>query len=328
MNKPLISIIVPIYNVEPYLRRCLDSIANQTYTNLEIILVDDGSTDKCGQICDEYASGDKRIIVIHKENGGLSDARNVGLDIAKGEFVLFVDSDDWIDTITCEKTIRLAIREQADIVCFGYYEVFPSAVQRLKRVDVGGEISKTEAVRRLIWGTGVAVWGKLYSRILFENIRFPKGRFFEDTAFTIRLYHLSKKIYLSNYNFYYYSLRKDSLSCNRITSKGLTDLLYLWKERLEFLKQYYPDYVDKQIALILREMLIGLEILKNTSEYNAFKKEYHAFVKDNKIRIKASTKYTKIVWLYYYLQPLAFLYIKIMLLYKRYLSRYYERRGL
>ena len=95
MKQPLVSVIVPIYKVEPYLRRCLDSIVKQTYTNLEIILVDDGSPDGCPQICDEYAARDKRIIVIHKKNGGLSDARNAGLDICKGEYISFVDSDDW-----------------------------------------------------------------------------------------------------------------------------------------------------------------------------------------------------------------------------------------
>ena len=94
---PLVSIIVPIYKVEPYLRRCLDSIVNQTYTNLEIILVDDGSPDNCPQTCDEYAAKDNRIIVIHKENGGLSDARNIGLDIWKGDYISFVDSDDWVE---------------------------------------------------------------------------------------------------------------------------------------------------------------------------------------------------------------------------------------
>ena len=115
MSQPLVSIIVPIYKVEPYLRRCLDSIVNQSYTNLEIILVDDGSPDNCPQICDEYASKDNRIKVIHKKNGGLSDARNAGLDICKGEYISFVDSDDWVDEKYIETLLDLAIKENVDI---------------------------------------------------------------------------------------------------------------------------------------------------------------------------------------------------------------------
>ena len=115
MPQPLVSIIVPIYKVEPYLRRCLNSIVNQTYTNLEIILVDDGSPDGCPQICDEYAAKDKRIVVIHKKNGGLSDARNTGLDICKGEYISFVDSDDWVDEGYIEKLLSFTQKENADI---------------------------------------------------------------------------------------------------------------------------------------------------------------------------------------------------------------------
>ena len=120
MQNPLVSIIVPIYKVEPYLRRCLDSIVNQTYTNLEIILVDDGSPDGCPQICDEYAAKDKRIVVIHKENGGLSDARNAGLDICKGEYIFFIDSDDWIKTDTIEFLYKITQDKKSDIVIGDY----------------------------------------------------------------------------------------------------------------------------------------------------------------------------------------------------------------
>ena len=115
---PLISIIIPVYKVEPYLRNCLDSIVNQTNRNLEIILVDDGSPDKSGDICDAYAAADERIIVIHQNNQGVSAARNAGLDIAKGDYILFVDSDDWIEQETCEAVLDLALKNNADLVCF------------------------------------------------------------------------------------------------------------------------------------------------------------------------------------------------------------------
>ena len=120
MKQPLVSVIVPIYKVEPYLRRCLDSIVKQTYTNLEIILVDDGSPDGCPQICDEYAARDKRIVVIHKDNGGLSDARNAGLDICKGEYISFIDSDDWVANIYIEAMLKATITNNAEIFNEGY----------------------------------------------------------------------------------------------------------------------------------------------------------------------------------------------------------------
>ena len=115
MKNLLVSVIVPIYNVEKYLRKCVDSILNQTYKNLEIILVDDGSPDNCGNICDEYALSDSRIRIIHKKNGGLSDARNAGLDIARGNYILFVDSDDYIDETMVEKLYEALEKEKAEM---------------------------------------------------------------------------------------------------------------------------------------------------------------------------------------------------------------------
>ena len=122
--KSLVSVIVPIYKVEKYLNKCVDSIINQSYKNLEIILVDDGSPDKCGEICDKYAEKDSRVKVIHKENGGLSDARNAGIDIAKGDYLLFVDSDDWITSNICEVLIKNANDNLSDIIACNQYESF------------------------------------------------------------------------------------------------------------------------------------------------------------------------------------------------------------
>ena len=123
---PLISIIIPVYKVEPYLRKCLDSVVQQTYRNLEIILVDDGSPDSCGAICDEYATKDERITVIHQENKGLSAARNAGLDIATGDYIQFVDSDDWIEPDALATVLSIAEDHHVDIVCFGFNKHLPS----------------------------------------------------------------------------------------------------------------------------------------------------------------------------------------------------------
>ena len=123
-NRPIISIIVPVYNVESYLERCINSILNQTFKNFELILVDDGSTDKSGEICDSFAGYDKRIRVIHKKNGGLSSARNVGLDVSIGKYIGFVDSDDWIDEFMYEKLYRNMIKTKSDIVICNFSRVY------------------------------------------------------------------------------------------------------------------------------------------------------------------------------------------------------------
>ena len=153
MCQPKISVIVPVYKVESYLGKCLDSIIGQTYHILEIILIDDGSPDRCGEICDEYAAKDPRIHVIHQQNAGLSAARNAGLDIASGDYIMFVDSDDWVEKNTCETVLMIAQQQQADIVCYGYNEVSSS-----------GKILKSLKMRRvgiIRGGRAVFNWGKI-----------------------------------------------------------------------------------------------------------------------------------------------------------------------
>ena len=136
-NNPLVTVIVPVYKVEPYLRRCLDSIVNQTYKNLEIILIDDGSPDNCGVICDEYAENDKRIKVIHKENGGVSRARNEGINVARGEYIAFVDSDDYIEPDLVEKSCIAVEKSGSDFLKFGIYEeYYKSNGELLSREEV------------------------------------------------------------------------------------------------------------------------------------------------------------------------------------------------
>ena len=172
MSSPLVSVIVPIYKVEPYLRRCLDSIVNQTYRKLEIILIDDGSPDKSPQICDEYAAKDSRIKVIHKENGGLSDARNVGLDICKGKFFSFVDSDDWINERYIDILLNIAIETKADITIGEHKRIYDNQpfFDEKENVQI---LSSQEALNILFQRTHLSFilsWGKLYRNILFSDI--------------------------------------------------------------------------------------------------------------------------------------------------------------
>lgn len=235
MPNPLVSIIVPIYKVEPYLRRCLDSIVNQTYTNLEIILVDDGSPDGCPQICDEYAAKDKRIVVIHKENGGLSDARNAGLDICKGEYVSFVDSDDWVHKKYIEELIKIAIKKNADITIGNHFLAHEGYIDKAAPFK-SSTYSKKEAIKKIItqqtlpWG---ASWGKIYKKRIFCKYKFPIGKIHEDDYTSYKFVYEAKKILCINQYLYYYFQRDNSIS-KADTTYDFTDVM---EEQFTFLCQ-------------------------------------------------------------------------------------------
>ena len=214
MDNPLISIIVPIYKVEKYLSKCVESIVHQTYENLEIILVDDGSPDRCGKMCNEYAAKDSRIKVIHKINGGLSDARNVAIDIAKGEYITFVDSDDYVLPDYIESLYVNLKKYDADI-----------SVSLLKTVNEKGvlgteqkayydcALSVKEAMDAMFYQQmfDTQACCKLYKARLFEHIRYPIGLLFEDLPTTYKLILKSKRIAYTNRQDYMYLLRSDSI---------------------------------------------------------------------------------------------------------------------
>lgn len=213
--QPLISIIVPCYKVEKYLPKCIDSIINQTYSNLEIFLVDDGSPDESGKICEEYADKDERIKVIHKVNGGLSDARNVAIDIATGDYILFIDSDDFVALNHVEHLFNMIQRTNADIAvewAQTFYEGTEPIIDSLedkKEIVFDSESALTNMFYQKDFDT--CAWAKLYKRSLFDNIRYPKGWLYEDLPTTYRLIQKSKKIVYSDYKSYYYLLRNNSI---------------------------------------------------------------------------------------------------------------------
>jgi len=205
---PLVSVIVPVYKVEAYLDRCVSSIVNQTYKNLEIFLVDDGSPDSCPGMCDEWASKDNRIRVIHKENGGLSDARNAALDIATGEYFTFVDSDDMIALNMIEIFIKVAEQEQSDVVMTKQYLSFskipPPVMTTLEETKTvlpenALEIMFCDYMR---W----EAWGSLYHKSVFNNLRFPFGKLYEDIPVIPRAVLLSKQVsFIQTKGYYYFS---------------------------------------------------------------------------------------------------------------------------
>lgn len=218
MEKDLISVIVPIYKVERYLKDCVDSIRNQTYKNLEIILVDDGSPDNCGAMCEGFASEDPRIIVIHKENGGLSDARNAGIEKGRGSYLAFVDSDDWTAPTMIADLYHAMKKQNAEIALCAIEQV-DDATGKHTRYDDGKQdkrVSRMDAQLRYFEDYQKAAlytvaWNKLYSRNLFQKERYPKGAIREDEFVTYKLLYQAKGIAYSAQTGYYYRTREESI---------------------------------------------------------------------------------------------------------------------
>ena len=209
-----ITVIVPVYNVAPYLPKCIDSIRNQTYQNLEIIVIDDGSTDGCGEICDAYAKKDERIRVVHQKNQGLSAARNTALDIMTGDLVGFVDSDDWIEPDYYEQLERVMKENGADVSVNGYYKVYQNGRYPVPCQGLDHMMDGLEGVAALEQaGFGYTVWNKLYRRELWDSIRFPAGHVFEDVLTTWKVLLRAQKVICIKKCGYNYIARKSSI-CN------------------------------------------------------------------------------------------------------------------
>lgn len=215
-RKSLLSVIVPVYNVEKYLVKCVESILNQTYTELEIILVNDGSKDSSGSICDTLARKDSRIQVIHKENGGLSSARNMGIEAATGEYITFVDSDDWIEADGYEHLMDLMHRNQVNLVCGGNYNVDEQTGERTLGVCPRKEeiITTEEMVGRMfLWqDCDSSVCDKIFHHSLLKDFRFPVGKVCEDVSITYRILLSTDRVSFSDRPFYNYLQRSGSIS--------------------------------------------------------------------------------------------------------------------
>lgn len=265
----LISVIVPVYNVEEYLPRCVDSILAQTYQNLEIILVDDGTKDASDKICDDYAAKDPRIKVIHKENGGLSSARNAGIDIAKGEYLGFVDSDDWIEPEMYEHMLRLAKKYDVKLVCAGRYD-FSS---RRNEKTVGLCPKKEEVItgmellgRTFTWdGCDSAAWDKLYHRSLFREIRYPLGQISEDVAMFYKLAELVDRAAMCNQPFYNYYHRPGSITTAKLSDKTFhfprhTAVIY------DYIRKNHPELTAQARYLRVRGLITAMQAIDLAGE--------------------------------------------------------------
>lgn len=259
MTSPIVSVIVPIYEVEQYLQQCIDSICNQTYEKLEIILVDDGSPDNCGVICDSYSKSDSRILVVHKENGGLSSARNAGLDVATGAYVAFVDADDTIHHQFIEILMRLCEDYECDIAQCDFLTVSEQSI----KLPLNSQwpllfYTGKQAIHELCTGKEdvkyTIAWNKIYRRDLFRGIRYPWGRIHEDEFTTYQILWKVRKMVITNQYLYYYLQRQRSIMGKKYSIKRL-DVLDAFKERMNFLKEHklekeYLVTIQKYIGLI------------------------------------------------------------------------------
>lgn len=234
----LVSVVIPVYKVERYLERCVDSVRAQTYANLEIILVDDGSPDRCGEICDAYAREDERIRVIHKENGGLSDARNVGAKEGRGKYLLFVDSDDYISEELIQKTVSAAEETGCDMVLFSHFHVEGGRTEVRGEELPSGQPLELKTEKQLLL-TAPAAWLKLFRREFYERsgIRFPKGLYYEDLNTMPKFVLTAERIVYLNEPLYYYMVRQDSIMGSKNYGKNYEDM----RKVLDDVLKYYKD---------------------------------------------------------------------------------------
>lgn len=291
MNYPLISVIVPCYNVEAFLDKCVESVVGQTYQNLEIFLVDDGATDSTTQICDDWAKKDNRINVIHKTNGGLSDARNVAIDVATGEYLVFVDSDDYIPSDHIEFLYQLLIKYDADIsVCtsISFYEGnLPQ--EDLNYVTEGVE-SSMRGIEMMFYQKVFdnTAWGKLYKRKLFKDIRYPYGLIYEDLATTYKLFAIAQNIAYSTAPKYYYLLRSNSLDGGSMSSKRFESAVKIL-EQLKEDKDRYDQSVQR--AFRCRILSFSFHILLQLSGAEKEKQKIMLqYIKENRKDVLFNTR--------------------------------------
>lgn len=312
MDKCLISLIVPVYNVENYVSNCLDSLIRQTYSNIEIICVDDCSSDAGGKICDEFARRDSRISVIHKrKNEGLSEARNTGLDAAGGEFVAFIDSDDWVDCLYVETLYSEICNNRADIAQCAYIRAASDVVGVEKKRQTKKVLSLTgrQAIKKLYSNTLIqpsvdytVVWNKLYRKSIVDHIRFPKGAIFEDQFFTYRCFEKAERVCVLDCFLYFYRDNGGSITKQEYNIRFQDDI----KAHEEQIKYFWgkKDYEIAGIVTARIEPLCINHYLRacffelKTERRSAYQYALKNFVKYLKITcIPASHKFKVLLFL-------------------------------
>lgn len=263
-----VSIIVPIYKVEDYIRECIDSILAQTYPDFELILVDDGSPDNCGRICDDYAKGDNRIKVVHKVNAGLTSARNAGLEVAKGDWIMHVDGDDWIEPDMIESLIQAAQATGADLV-FGDFTKYGPYAGYYKLPTWSSD--KRESMSKYIAYMMTTIWGSIAKRSLYadHSLKSPEGiSYCEDFHLIVRLCHFAKKVVNVHRPFYHYRYRPTSIMSN-MSRKTEADEQWAYQDTIRFFKEQ-GVYEDYRRVMSWRVLKGTQDLLLDPSEHQRF----------------------------------------------------------
>lgn len=297
-NKSLVTIVVPVYNVEEYLDRCVQSIVTQTYSNLEIILVDDGSPDRCGEMCDDWAQKDNRILVFHKDNGGLSDARNYGIKRAHGEYISFIDSDDWVTKYYIQHLVDAIEKDNADLAMCWYKKVSKfeelnindSSLIKYKYLLTEGCLGDLLYQKK----TDTCAWGKLYSNRLFSILNYPVGKLYEDIPVTYAAILASKRIARIENEDYYYFQRNNSIQHMEFNKQKLDAIRHI-KAMTDEIQINYPALKKACVCRyfsVLNNMLFQIGNTEDSSElisylWNEIKKYRKVILFDRNARKKA-----------------------------------------
>lgn len=264
-----LSVIIPIYKVEKYLCRCIDSILQQTYSNLEIILVDDGSPDNCGTICDAYAEKDSRVKVLHKKNAGVSAARNSGIEMASGEYIAFIDSDDYIASNMFGEMVDLLEKNNLDIISC---DAFIAKGDKIIGEAGDGKLfifEKQEIVEKSLNDCDNNAWGKIYKRQAIGDVRFPEGRLFEDTATAYLFFNNCNRAGHVNKAYYYYYRNPNSITQTAFNTKARMDFVLGYIERLNFALENKLNCVPQCKSLLMKAILSCLTaIYANDADYH------------------------------------------------------------
>ncbi|MBE6007416.1 MAG: glycosyltransferase [Sarcina sp.] len=285
-KEDMISVIIPVYNVKPFLQMCADSVFGQTFRNLEIIFVDDGSTDGSGELCDALALQDPRVRVIHQENGGLSAARNTGIDACSGDWIYFLDSDDAVSPVTLAHLWTACVRIRADLAVGDFIRFSEREVPQERRSFSSESFGTEEALRRMLLneGFGHQAWGKLYRRKLWESLRFPQGLLYEDYAVIYDVVLGADRVARVEDALYFYRMQEGSIMHSAIREKNLT-LLDTSERVTDMVSQTYPSLREAAIRLQVVTYMRFLGDLLQT--------DYHLFPDAQRRIIDTVKKYRK-----------------------------------
>lgn len=310
--KELISVIVPIYHVEAYLKECIDSIIHQTYSTLEIILVDDGSDDNCPIICDDYQKKDPRIQVIHKENGGLSDARNVGLDAATGDYICFIDSDDVVHPNFIQTLYENLISTNSDMAICHYEKVYeiPKVMESLSQ-HIIKVYTQTEILDALYGKESLSIivaWNKLYHKSIWEQLRYPKGKIHEDEFVIHHILDQVNRVVINDGAYYYYRQREGSIT-NQYNEKRLHAL-----EALEARIQFYCKAENEKLMYqtmyqYFFALASHIQQIRKSKQYGTLKKQLKNKLRKlwKKLCVRREIPFLKKVKLFFYIVKYQFL---------------------